>query len=164
MTDRPLANGTRVRHANQQWVTRNATAEVHDSKGPWPDGTYEYLVRTGEDFSREPGPDNPQTRWAWWSSSATIPTTEEPDRMTEQKTRVWTDIQPADATEIDLATDLTITAPLNENGERCPWPWGPQQMVGAPLGQYHCDYCGAMVMAGIPHIDYARTYQDGAAR
>lgn len=70
-------------------------------------------------------------------------------------TRAWTDIAPADATEIDLAKDLTITAPLNENGERCPWPWEPQQLVGAPMGQYRCGYCGAMCVAGIPHLDYA---------
>lgn len=70
-------------------------------------------------------------------------------------TRAWTDIAPADATEINLTKDLTITAPLNEMGERCPWPWEPQQLVDAPIGQYHCRYCGAMVMAGMPHIDYA---------
>lgn len=70
-------------------------------------------------------------------------------------TRSWTDIAPADATNIDLSEDLTITAPLNENGERCPWPWEPQQLVGAPMGQYRCGYCGAMVMAGMPHLDYA---------
>ncbi|WP_405536966.1 hypothetical protein [Streptomyces antimycoticus] len=67
---------------------------------------------------------------------------------------LWTDIAPVDAVDLDLAEDLTITAPLNEAGERCPWPWEPQQLVGAPLGQYHCGYCGAMVLAGIPHIDY----------
>lgn len=72
--------------------------------------------------------------------------------MTERR---WHDIEPADAAEIDLSKDLTITAPLNENGERCPWPWEPQQLIGAPLGQFHCGYCGAMVMAGIPHIDYS---------
>ncbi|MFG3660274.1 hypothetical protein [Streptomyces sp. NPDC047706] len=69
--------------------------------------------------------------------------------------RAWADIDPADATELDLSKDLTITAPLNENGERCPWPWEPQQLVGAPMGQYRCGYCGAMVMAGMPHLDYA---------
>jgi hypothetical protein len=69
--------------------------------------------------------------------------------------RPWTDIAPVDAAAIDLSQDLTITAPLNENGERCPWPWEPQQLVGAPMGQYRCQYCNAMVMAGIPHLDYA---------
>ena len=68
----------------------------------------------------------------------------------------WTDFTPAQAAEqkLDLSTNLTITAPLNEEGQRCPWPWEPQQLVGAPLGQYHCGYCGAMVMAGVPHLDY----------
>lgn len=69
--------------------------------------------------------------------------------------REWFDIAPADAAMINLATDLTITAPLNENGERCPWPWDPQQLLGAPLGQYRCPYCMAMVVAGMRHVDYA---------
>ncbi len=67
----------------------------------------------------------------------------------------WTDIDPADAKGLDLSKRLDITAPLNEEGERCPWPWEPQQLLGAPIGQYHCDYCGAMVLAGMPHLDYA---------
>ncbi|MCM1943172.1 hypothetical protein NC239_33715 [Streptomyces sp. G3] len=71
------------------------------------------------------------------------------------ETRQWSDIEPKDATDIDLSERLDITAPLNENGERCPWPWEPQQLVGAPMGQYRCGYCGAMVMAGMPHLDYA---------
>ncbi|MFD5678536.1 hypothetical protein [Streptomyces sp. NPDC127040] len=71
--------------------------------------------------------------------------------------RRWTDITPQEATEqkLDLARDIHIAAPRNEEGERCPWPWEPQQLEGAPLGQYHCSYCGAMVMAGMPHLDYA---------
>ncbi|QQM45129.1 hypothetical protein [Streptomyces liliifuscus] len=74
--------------------------------------------------------------------------------MTQPAVRQWTDIDPKDALNIDLTKDLTITAPLNENGERCPWPWEPQQLVGAPLGQYRCPYCMAMCVAGIPHLDY----------
>lgn len=66
----------------------------------------------------------------------------------------WTEIEPADATHINLTHRLDIEAPLNEEGERCPWPWDPQQLVGVPLGQYHCPYCGAMVIAGLPHPDY----------
>lgn len=44
--------------------------------------------------------------------------------------------------------------PVNEVGDECPWPWTPEQMVGMPIGQFHCDYCGAMVMAGVKHLDY----------
>jgi hypothetical protein len=66
----------------------------------------------------------------------------------------WRSIAPVDATEIDLAQRLDITAPLNENGERCPWPWDPQQLADRPIGQYHCPYCGAMVLAGVEHLDY----------
>lgn len=66
----------------------------------------------------------------------------------------WQDIKPEDAKNIDLSKDLTITAPLTMFGERCPWPWEPQQVAG-PIGMFHCSYCGEMVMAGQPHTDYA---------
>lgn len=72
--------------------------------------------------------------------------------------RRWQDIDPKDAGAINLSVDLSITAPLDEEGERCPWPWHPQQLVGAPMGQYHCPYCGAMVMAGMEHLDYAGVF------
>lgn len=68
----------------------------------------------------------------------------------------WKDITPEEAVDrqLDLSIDLDIDAPHNENGERCPWPWEPQQLIGVPLGQYHCPYCGAMVVAGCSHPDY----------
>jgi hypothetical protein len=68
--------------------------------------------------------------------------------------RSWQDIEPKDAVGLDLSKDLSIDAPLNEAGERCPWPWEPQQLVDAPIGQYHCPYCLAGVVAGVPHLDY----------
>lgn len=74
--------------------------------------------------------------------------------MSETAVRSWKDIDPKDAVDLNLADDLSIDAPLNENGERCPWPWEPQQLVGVPLGQYHCPFCLAMVVAGAPHLDY----------
>ena len=67
----------------------------------------------------------------------------------------WTDFSPEDAKELDLSVRLDITAPLNEMGERCPWPWDPQQLKGMPIGMYHCGYCGAMVLAGVYHLDYS---------
>ena len=74
----------------------------------------------------------------------------------------WHHIEPKDATNILLVdqghSTMTyrpdIVAPFNEMGERCPWPWEPQQLVNAAFGQYHCPYCGAMVMANWPHLDY----------
>lgn len=70
----PLAVGTRVRHYGQQWpAARFGTATIREVKGPMYDGTYEYRVSTAADFSRRPGPDNPETVSAWWSSTATIP-------------------------------------------------------------------------------------------
>jgi len=65
----------------------------------------------------------------------------------------WTKIAAKDAVDIVLPYP-GIIGPENEMGEPCPWPWDPIQLVGAPLGQYHCSYCGAMVMAGMDHIDY----------
>jgi hypothetical protein len=67
--------------------------------------------------------------------------------------RHWYEISPDDAVDIVLPRD-DIEGPLNEEGEPCPWPWLPQQYVGVPFGQHHCKYCGAMVLAGVPHIDY----------
>jgi hypothetical protein len=66
----------------------------------------------------------------------------------------WMDVRPEDAGDLDLSVRFDISAPHNEQGERCPWPWEPQQLGGAPLGQMHCSYCGAMCVAGIPHFDY----------
>jgi hypothetical protein len=66
----------------------------------------------------------------------------------------WSDIEPRDAVDIDCTTRPDLDPPMNENGEICPWPWEPQQLTGAPLGQYHCGYCLAMVIASLPHFDY----------
>ena len=66
----------------------------------------------------------------------------------------WYDIEPKDALDIDFRTRPDLNPPVNEMGEVRPWPWDPQQLTGAPMWQYHCRYCGAMCMAGMPHIDY----------
>jgi hypothetical protein len=68
----------------------------------------------------------------------------------------WTDYDPIEAAQLrlNLGVRLDIAAPLNEVGERCPWPWDPQRLVGLPIGQYRCPWCGAMVVAGLPHVDY----------
>jgi hypothetical protein len=74
----PLPVGARVRHCGQQYpAARAGTATIVTVKGPWPDGSYEYEVETGRDFSRPPGPDNPPTDRRWWSSFATIPAKEQ---------------------------------------------------------------------------------------
>lgn len=73
----------------------------------------------------------------------------------------WQDIEPKDAVDIDCTKRPDLNPPKNENGDVCPWPWEPQQLKGAPLGQYHCPYCGAMCMAGIEHPDYSDSPTDG---
>jgi 5'-deoxynucleotidase YfbR-like HD superfamily hydrolase len=68
--------------------------------------------------------------------------------------RYWADISPADAAELSLPA-IGIIAPRTSDGMICPWPWEPEQLKGQPIGQYHCPYCGDMVVAGIKHPDYA---------
>lgn len=65
----------------------------------------------------------------------------------------WRDIPPSAAARLCLP-DPDIIGPHNELGEVCPWPWEPQQLLGVPLGMYHCPFCEAMVVAGVPHPDY----------
>ncbi|MFJ4828422.1 hypothetical protein ACIP79_00550 [Streptomyces sp. NPDC088747] len=72
--------------------------------------------------------------------------------------RQWHDIEPADATELDLSTDLTITAPRNETGERCPWPWFSEG-VARDLEYVRCFFCDARILAGVPHLDYAQHWR-----
>lgn len=89
--------------------------------------------------------------------------------MTTLETAIkWQDIAPVDAVNIKLPftkpDGTVIEGPVADGYEdtpRCPWPWDPQQLVDAPLGQYHCPYCGSMVMAGMEHIDYEETECDG---
>ena len=50
--------------------------------------------------------------------------------------------------------DNTFRAPVNEQGEPCPFPIDPLLLVGMPLGQYHCPYCLGMQVAGFPHLDW----------
>jgi hypothetical protein len=66
----------------------------------------------------------------------------------------WQEIAPHDAAGIDLRTRKDITAPLNERGERCPWPWDPQRFITAPPGIYRCPHCGARCEPGTEHTDY----------
>lgn len=70
----PLPVGTRVYHHNQQWsAARAGTATVREVRGPYRDGSWEYRVDATADFSRQPGPANPENRSTWWNSLATIP-------------------------------------------------------------------------------------------
>lgn len=77
----------------------------------------------------------------------------------EQQVKSWHEIPVEEAVDIRLPA-AGIHGPVNEMGEPCPWPWDPQQLAGAPLGQYHCPYCGAMVLAGFPHLDYSEEPED----
>lgn len=72
----------------------------------------------------------------------------------------WYDITPQDAVDIDCTKRPDLDPPRNEEDEVCPWPWEPQQLVGAPLGQFHCSYCGAMCMAGLRHPDYTGVWEE----
>lgn len=72
----------------------------------------------------------------------------------------WHEIAAVDAVDIRLPHE-GIEGPFVDPALReqvgqdeCPWPWDPVQLKGAPLGQYHCPYCGSMVVAGMDHVDY----------
>lgn len=71
--EHPFAPGTRVYHVSQQWHRKHmgGTASVVTSEGPYLDGSYEYTVQAGVDFSRRTGPENPETRPTRWNSTAT---------------------------------------------------------------------------------------------
>lgn len=86
-------------------------------------------------------------------------TTSTPPPAGDTPGRWWHEITPADAVNISLPA-AGIIGPLTEDGSESPWPWEPQQLVGVPMGQYHCPYCGEMCIAGVPHPD-ARDYPDG---
>ena len=68
--------------------------------------------------------------------------------------RSWRDVTPEEAALLTKEQLELIDRPTNEVGETCPWPWDPQQLEGAPLGQYHCSYCLGMQIAGLPHADW----------
>ena len=72
----------------------------------------------------------------------------------------WTEFTPKEAAEHGLVCveGSPVQGPFNSEGEECPWPWEPQQLGGAPMGQYHCPYCGGMEMAGVEHADW--TWED----
>lgn len=68
----------------------------------------------------------------------------------------WTEITPQEAAEYHIILPHPdVEGPLTSEGEPCPWPWDPIQLKGAPLGQYHCPYCGEMCIAGMEHLDYS---------
>ena len=35
-----------------------------------------------------------------------------------------------------------------------PWPCPgkPEDLKGQPIGMYHCEFCGEMQLAGVPHL------------
>ena len=32
-------------------------------------------------------------------------------------------------------------------------PYEPEHLIGVPLGMFHCEVCGIMIVAGMPHPD-----------
>ncbi len=37
--------------------------------------------------------------------------------------------------------------------DKCPFQ--PEHLIGVPIGMFHCDVCGEMVIAGVPHPRYS---------
>lgn len=44
-----------------------------------------------------------------------------------------------------------------EGKRRRPCPEQPLLLAGAPIGQYHCPFCGMMIMAGVAHLEPGAT-------
>lgn len=40
-------------------------------------------------------------------------------------------------------------------------PYDPREMLGLPIGMFHCPECGEMVLAGLEHPDYSLLDDDG---
>jgi hypothetical protein len=81
------------------------------------------------------------------------------DMNSPSEVRHWSTISPDEAKDIRLPRP-EIVGPVNERGRPCPWPWEPQQVVGAQIGQYHCSYCGTLCLAGCQHPDYGASGPD----
>lgn len=62
----------------------------------------------------------------------------------------------------DAETD-SWRLPVNSMDEPCQMPLDPLWMRGAPIGMYHCPYCGEMVVAGLPHPDFKDFDEEFAA-
>lgn len=43
---------------------------------------------------------------------------------------------------------------------RLPCPEDPRELLGQPIGQYHCPVCGEMQIAGIEHLPPDEDYED----
>jgi hypothetical protein len=108
----PLPPGTRVKHRSQEWATYGrcprGTGEVLDVIGPFSDGTYDYRVRTGRDFSRPPGPDNPEDRETTWPGHAV---------STVDFMKLWDSIQALTPEQRETLRERTDTE-LAEMGRR----------------------------------------------
>jgi hypothetical protein len=65
-------------------------------------------------------------------------------------------------TKINNLTEAELLAMLKTG--KCPYE--PEHLVGVPLGMFHCEVCGLMVCAGLPHNTIkwiGETYREGYA-
>ncbi|MFI0966970.1 hypothetical protein ACH4S8_37150 [Streptomyces sp. NPDC021080] len=116
-----LAVGTRVRHVSQQWATSvvapKGTAVVVAVGREHHDGTCEYEVMAGQDFSRRVGPDNPMTRPAEWNSNAVKAVTTPPVAMTREEAIVAGTLPTLDGHTVRATLTGTMwTVALYEDG------------------------------------------------
>jgi len=66
----------------------------------------------------------------------------------------WQLIDPEDAVGLDLRATPTVTGPMNEHGQICPWPWEFEQVDFEATKLHTCSYCGQAGTAGLEHPDY----------
>lgn len=56
--------------------------------------------------------------------------------------------------DVDLAIRVMSWDGTSALFEKYTWPCPgkPERMLGQPIGMYHCEYCGEMQVAGVPHL------------
>ncbi len=64
--------------------------------------------------------------------------------------------------KINAMSDSELLAQLKSGS--CPYE--PEHLIGIPLGQFHCEVCGMMIVAGLTHPPIkwvGDTYEEGWA-
>ena len=52
----------------------------------------------------------------------------------------------------DYEEDMTTMSESTNNKNTWPCQGTPEDLAGQPIGMYHCEFCGEMQLAGVPHL------------
>lgn len=82
--------------------------------------------------------------------------------LDERGVKISDDVPDHAANVLDAALaalERTVDWGEHEGKKRKPCTGQPILLAGMPLGQYHCEGCGLMQMAGEPHFDVDEDYE-----